>query len=210
MRPRACHEGVEVLAFIDDMAERLAACDLMICRAGAVTVSELCAGGVPAVLVPLIVSTTAHQRDNALFMAQHGAAIHLPQAELTPERLAELLQGLRPPVAAGDGREGACAGPPARGGARRRRNRIPGETAMKHAIKHIHFVGVGGSGMSGIAEILHNLGYTVSGSDQSDSPTLQRLGSLGIRVFVGHDARQIKGAGAVVDVDGGRPAATRR
>ena len=88
------HEGVEVLAFIDNMAERLASCDLMICRAGAVTVSELCAGGVPAVLVPLIVSTTAHQRDNALFMAQHGAAIHLPQAEMTPERLAELLHGL--------------------------------------------------------------------------------------------------------------------
>ena len=88
------HDGFEVLAFIDNMAERLAACDLMICRAGAVTVSELCAGGVPAVLVPLIVSTTAHQRDNALFMAQHGAAIHLPQAEMTPERLAELLQGL--------------------------------------------------------------------------------------------------------------------
>jgi len=84
--------GVEVLAFIDNMAERLAASDVMICRAGAVTVSELCAGGVAAVLVPLIVSTTAHQRDNAMFMAQHGAAIHLPQAELTPERLATLLQ----------------------------------------------------------------------------------------------------------------------
>ncbi len=87
-------EGVEVLAFIEDMAARLATCDVIVCRAGAVTVSELCAGGVAAVLVPLIVSTTAHQRDNALFMAQHGAAIHLPQAELTPERLAELLQGL--------------------------------------------------------------------------------------------------------------------
>ena len=88
------HEGVEVLAFIDDMAARLAACDLMICRAGAVTVSELCAAGVPAVLVPLVVSTTSHQRDNALFMSQHGAAIHLPQAELTAERLAGVLQGL--------------------------------------------------------------------------------------------------------------------
>jgi UDP-N-acetylmuramoylalanine-D-glutamate ligase len=41
---------------------------------------------------------------------------------------------------------------------------------MKHAVKHIHFVGVGGAGMSGIAEILHNLGYTVSGSDQSTAP----------------------------------------
>ena len=87
-------EGVEVLAFIENMAERLAACDVIVCRAGAVTVSELCAGGVPAVLVPLVVSTTAHQRDNAQFMAQYGAAIHLPQAELTAHKLAELLQGL--------------------------------------------------------------------------------------------------------------------
>jgi UDP-N-acetylglucosamine--N-acetylmuramyl-(pentapeptide) pyrophosphoryl-undecaprenol N-acetylglucosamine transferase len=76
------------------MPARLAACDLMVCRAGAITVSELCAAGVPAVLVPLIVSTTAHQRDNAAWMAAQGAAIHLPQAELTPERLAELLRGL--------------------------------------------------------------------------------------------------------------------
>lgn len=84
----------EILPFIDDMAARLAACDLMICRAGAGTVSELCAAGVPGVLVPLIVSTTAHQRDNAEHMARAGAAIHLPQAELTPQRLADQLRGL--------------------------------------------------------------------------------------------------------------------
>jgi UDP-N-acetylmuramate--alanine ligase len=69
---------------------------------------------------------------------------------------------------------------------------------MKHAVKRIHFVGVGGAGMSGIAEILHNLGYTVSGSDQSDSATLRRLASLGIRVQVGHDAANIAQAEAVV------------
>jgi UDP-N-acetylmuramate--alanine ligase len=69
---------------------------------------------------------------------------------------------------------------------------------MKHAVKHIHFVGVGGAGMSGIAEILHNLGYKVSGSDQSDSATLQRLATLGIDVKVGHAARHIEGAEAVV------------
>jgi len=84
----------EVLPFIDDMAPRLADCDLIVCRAGAVTVSELCAAGVASVLVPLIVSTTAHQRDNAAYMAAHDAAIHLPQTELTAERLAELLQSL--------------------------------------------------------------------------------------------------------------------
>ena len=69
---------------------------------------------------------------------------------------------------------------------------------MKHAVKHIHFVGVGGAGMSGIAEILHNLGCDVSGSDQSDSPTSRRLASLGIHVYVGHDAAHIAGAQAVV------------
>ncbi len=55
---------------------------------------------------------------------------------------------------------------------------------MKHAIQHIHFVGMGGSGMSGIAEVLHNLGYTISGSDLADSATLQRLQSLGIATFM--------------------------
>jgi len=69
---------------------------------------------------------------------------------------------------------------------------------MKHAIKHIHFVGVGGSGMSGIAEVLHNLGYTISGSDLSDSATLRRLASLGIKTCVGHAPGHIEGADAVV------------
>ncbi len=69
---------------------------------------------------------------------------------------------------------------------------------MKHAIKHIHFVGIGGSGMSGIAEILFNLGYQVSGSDLSDSATLRRLQGLGIRTHVGHAEANIEGADAVV------------
>ncbi|MEO7851144.1 MAG: undecaprenyldiphospho-muramoylpentapeptide beta-N-acetylglucosaminyltransferase [Rubrivivax sp.] len=84
----------EVLPFIDDMALRLAECDVVICRAGAGTVSELCAAGVPAILVPLIVSTTAHQRDNAEYMAQHGAAVHQAQKAMTPQSLATQLQAL--------------------------------------------------------------------------------------------------------------------
>ncbi len=85
----------EVLPFIDDMARRLAECDVIVCRAGAVTVSELCAAGVAGVLVPLVVSTTSHQRDNAQWLAAHGAGIHLPQSELSPKSLADLLGGLR-------------------------------------------------------------------------------------------------------------------
>ena len=84
----------EVLPFIDNMAERLSNCDVIVCRAGAITVSELCAAGVASVLVPLVVSTTSHQRDNATWLAAQGAAIHLPQSELNPQQLAELLKTL--------------------------------------------------------------------------------------------------------------------
>ncbi|MBV5293054.1 MAG: UDP-N-acetylmuramate--L-alanine ligase [Curvibacter lanceolatus] len=69
---------------------------------------------------------------------------------------------------------------------------------MKHAIRHIHFVGLGGAGMSGIAEVLHNLGYTISGSDLADSATLRRLQGLGIRTFVGHDAAHLEDVDCVV------------
>ena len=69
---------------------------------------------------------------------------------------------------------------------------------MKHAIHHIHFVGIGGAGMSGIAEVLFNLGYTISGSDLSDSVVLQRLARLGIQTCIGHAAQNIAGADAVV------------
>jgi len=82
----------EVLPFIDDMAGAYAKADLVICRAGAITISELTAAGIASVLVPLVASTTSHQRDNARWMAQQKAAIHLPQSEMTPPALADLLQ----------------------------------------------------------------------------------------------------------------------
>jgi UDP-N-acetylmuramate--alanine ligase len=69
---------------------------------------------------------------------------------------------------------------------------------MKHKVKHIHFVGIGGSGMSGIAEVLLNLGYTISGSDLSSNSASQRLASLGADVKIGHAAENIEGADAVV------------
>ncbi len=65
-------------------------------------------------------------------------------------------------------------------------------------IQHIHFVGIGGIGMSGIAEVLANLGYQVSGSDLKESAATQRLRSLGITVHLGHEGRAIEGAQVVV------------
>lgn len=87
----------EVLPFIDDMAAQLGAADLVLCRAGAITVSELCAAGVAGLLVPLVVSTTAHQRDNAEHLARAGAAVHLPQSELSSRTLAAKLAAFSRP-----------------------------------------------------------------------------------------------------------------
>ena len=83
-----------VVDFIDDMARAYAEADLVICRAGAITVSELTAAGVASVLVPFVASTTSHQRDNAKWMAQQHAAVHLPQTELNAQAMARLLASL--------------------------------------------------------------------------------------------------------------------
>ncbi len=69
---------------------------------------------------------------------------------------------------------------------------------MRHKVKAIHFVGIGGSGMSGIAEVFANLGYSVSGSDIAESPTVRRLRQMGMRIAIGHGAANVAGADAVV------------
>ena len=69
---------------------------------------------------------------------------------------------------------------------------------MKFLVNHLHFVGIGGAGMSGIAEVLLNLGYVVSGSDIAASPVTERLQSLGARISLGHDKKNIRGADAVI------------
>lgn len=94
---RAAGVEGELVAFIDDMARRYAEADLVICRAGAITVAELSAGGVASVLVPFPHAVDDHQSANARFLSAQGAALLLPQAELTPERLAATLRGLDRP-----------------------------------------------------------------------------------------------------------------
>ncbi|MDO8895453.1 undecaprenyldiphospho-muramoylpentapeptide beta-N-acetylglucosaminyltransferase [Nitrosomonas sp.] len=84
----------EVIAFIDDMAKRYAACDLVLCRAGALTIAELSAAGVASILVPYPHAVDDHQTSNARFLSSHGAAVLLPQSELTAQKLAELLANL--------------------------------------------------------------------------------------------------------------------
>jgi UDP-N-acetylglucosamine--N-acetylmuramyl-(pentapeptide) pyrophosphoryl-undecaprenol N-acetylglucosamine transferase len=86
--------SAKVVAFIEDMAAGYAQADVMICRAGASTIAELAAGGVPSVLVPFPHAVDDHQTRNARFLSERGAAFLVPQSELTPERIAELLTRL--------------------------------------------------------------------------------------------------------------------
>ena len=88
--------GVEaqVISFIDDMASAYNKADVVVCRAGATTVSELTAGGIPSILVPFVVSTTQHQLGNARYMQDEGAGILLEQKDLTPDSLYEKLRSL--------------------------------------------------------------------------------------------------------------------
>ena len=83
---------VELLAFIEDMAGAYAWADLVVCRAGALTVAELCAAGVPALFVPYPAAVDDHQTANARAMAEAGCAAIIQERELTPLRLAELLR----------------------------------------------------------------------------------------------------------------------
>jgi UDP-N-acetylmuramate--alanine ligase len=76
---------------------------------------------------------------------------------------------------------------------------------MKHKVKRVHFVGIGGAGMSGIAEVLLNLGYEVSGSDLADTATTRRLHALGARVYRGHDAEHVQRTDVVVTSTAVRP-----
>jgi UDP-N-acetylglucosamine--N-acetylmuramyl-(pentapeptide) pyrophosphoryl-undecaprenol N-acetylglucosamine transferase len=91
---RAAGVEGELVAFIDDMARRYAEADLVICRAGAVTIAELSAGGMASVLVPFPHAVDDHQTANARFLADRDAAILLPQPELTAAKLAALIGSL--------------------------------------------------------------------------------------------------------------------
>jgi UDP-N-acetylglucosamine--N-acetylmuramyl-(pentapeptide) pyrophosphoryl-undecaprenol N-acetylglucosamine transferase len=86
--------AADLFPFIEDMAQAYAEADVAICRAGAITVAELAAVGVPAILVPFPYAVDDHQTTNARYLADAGAAILIQQRDLTAERLAECLRGL--------------------------------------------------------------------------------------------------------------------
>jgi UDP-N-acetylglucosamine--N-acetylmuramyl-(pentapeptide) pyrophosphoryl-undecaprenol N-acetylglucosamine transferase len=209
-RVRAAYAGtgipVELSPFFSDMPRRLATAHLVVARAGASTLAELACAGRPALLVPLPSAIDDHQAANARALAAAGAALVLPQAEMTVARLTGALADwlLAPERLAGAAHAAASLARPqaARDLAdlvlalAHRPSRTPADMrALPLSIGTIHFVGIGGIGMSGIAEVLHNLGYAVQGSDIAEGANVQRLRAAGIPVTVGHAAEK-SGPGA--------------
>ena len=207
----------EVAPFFKDLPARMAASHLVVSRSGASTVAELAAIGRPGILVPLPHALDQDQRANAGVLMDAGGAIRLDQADFTPERLAAEIAAL----AAEPGRLARMAAAAKAAGAIDAADRLADlvlrvagviplrdNSASPHRalptmklpreIGPIHFVGIGGIGMSGIAEVLINLGYTVQGSDATDNANVKRLRDKGAKVSIGHKAENLDGAEVLV------------
>ena len=198
-----------VLPFVDRMDLAYAAADLVVCRAGASSLTEAAASGLPAVFVPLPIGNGEQVR-NARPVVEAGGGLLVADADLTPAWVADHVPapGHGPRAARGDGRGGGRADPARRRRAarphrpRRRPCRagragpamrvpVPEEILPAERLGRVHFVGIGGAGLSGIARIMLARGIPVSGSDGTDSPALEALRALGARVHLGHDAAHV-------------------
>ena len=202
----------EVSPFFTDMAARMAAAHLVMSRSGASTVSEIAVIGRPALLVPYPHALDHDQAANAAALAAAGGASTSAIDAFTRayRHIAWRLDGGSGP-AGGDGR-GSQIGRATRGGAVARRSdrgycvarntvrNQEGDARMKmpQTIGPVHFIGIGGIGMSGIAEVLDNLGYKVQGSDQADSANVQRLRDKGIEMLHRPRAENLGDAEVVV------------
>ena len=178
-------------AYIKPFADALAAADLTVARAGG-SVLEVAAAGLPAILVPYPHASADHQTRNAQLMAEAGAAVTVPDAELdasrlsrevgellgSPSKLAAMAEAARRPR--GPTRRSGCGRAAAAGGMNGRR---------------LHFVGIGGAGMSGLALVARALGAEVSGSDRAESSYTERLRAAGIEPAIGHDAANLPEGG---------------
>ncbi len=222
----------DLRGYISEFNEALIASDLVVARAGG-SIFEVAAHGRPMVLVPYPFATADHQATNAVFMQRAGAAIVIPDDELTAPRLAREVGGLlaEPARLAAMGRAAAAVARPdaaaaiaqrgvGRGARRRSRGRTPrlgsrawwrwrgwrravmagGRTgsADDWSTRRLHFVGIGGAGMSGLALVSDALGAQVTGSDRAESSHTERLRERGIKPVIGHAAANVPPGAEVI------------
>ena len=204
LRDRVPGPSYDLREYIDPFGDALAASDLCVARAGG-SIFEVAAHGRPAVLVPYPHASADHQSKNARWMADAGAAVVIPDSELTPARLAhEVAELLADPsrLAAMGEASAQLARPDAA-------QRIAGEilAAARRAMsaeqpwsgRRLHLIGIGGAGMSAYARAAVALGAQVSGSDGAPGPAAAALAEIGVEVRSGHAAGHLP-AGDDVEV----------
>jgi UDP-N-acetylglucosamine--N-acetylmuramyl-(pentapeptide) pyrophosphoryl-undecaprenol N-acetylglucosamine transferase len=168
----------EVVPFVDDMAARYSWCDLVVCRLRCDHRGGDHGGGArlrSSFRCPWFVAD--EQAANAQYLASRNAGMRSRSSRPLPRT------SLRWSAASRATRSPTWRGARARSASPRRRRAAPisaRRSRMRHKVKRIHFVGIGGSGMSGIAEVLSGLGYTVTGSDIAEGAVVKRLRTLGI------------------------------
>ncbi len=214
---------VTVAPFVDEVAREIANADLVVARAGASTLAEITAIGRAAILVPFPHAADDHRARNAEALARAGAAVCLRQDVADPSRLAAEIERLllddaarvamadcsrawrrqprRPPTS-----PPTCSPwPGSRPSARARpaapptaRGLPPGGLMFRGRVRRVHFVGIGGIGMSGLAEILRTMEFDVSGSDLRPNEITRRLETLGVRIQLEARGANVEGADVVV------------
>ena len=196
--------GYMLLDYEPDLGDVLAASDLVLARAGG-SVMEIAAAGRPAVLVPYPRATGDHQEANARWMAEGGAAVVIPDAELDPGR--SLHRGRRPARRPQPARGHGSGLGQTRSPRCRRANRCGGAGGgpgfasggrVNWSRRRLHFVAIGGAGMSGLALVCHRLGARVSGSDRAESSYIERLRASGLEPRLGHDRAQVPADAEVI------------
>jgi UDP-N-acetylmuramate--alanine ligase len=194
------------VAYEADMATFYAACDIVVCRAGASTIAEIATVGVPAIVVPWAGAAENHQETNARMLTDSGGAVFVAEVDFTTQRLVDEVLRLR-----NDGVVRRALADAARqvGDAHRRgvvgsliaelidaRRHLPEKLSLD-SVRRLHVVGIGGPGMSALARALVGMGHRVSGSDIRESEVVDQLRAEGIVISIGHRASSVDGCDAV-------------
>ena len=183
-----------VSPFIDNMTDAYTFADIVIARSGALTVSEIAVVGLPSILIPFPHAVDDHQYKNALFLENQGAAVVCRENELNAAQLDVILRTLffdAKKLQYMSNQAIRCA-------SRQATQKIIQACFFKTcapAFKKVFFIGIGGIGMSGLAELLHEHGAQVAGSDVSSNALTQRLQTLDITVFDSHDSVHVTNQG---------------
>lgn len=188
--------NIHIVPYIHNMPAALATADLVISRAGAIGLAEITAKGIPAILIPFPFATANHQEFNARALEKKGASEVILDKDLNGKILLEKLENLLNNSSELEKMQNASLSLGKPNAGENIARQALGVWALKN--KTLHFVGIGGAGMSAIASVLLHHGIKVQGSDLNGGEIVERLKNQGAKIHFGHDKKNIAGADCLV------------